>query len=166
MQAKALLTMIYFTLQSLRDGTQTKTKWTGAGVLEKKRPVIALTLRYDRIDNFWFCLLHELAHLKKHLPQDKTNIIIDELEPKHSRIGNKDQREKEADKIAQNSLISKEYWNKVDLNAKDLAKEVVLLSEQLKIHPAIVAGRIRFEKSNYKILSQFMGRGEVKSLFN
>ena len=26
-------------------------------------PVIALTLRYDRIDNFWFCLLHELAHV-------------------------------------------------------------------------------------------------------
>lgn len=25
-------------------------------------PVIGLTLRYDRVDNFWFCLLHELAH--------------------------------------------------------------------------------------------------------
>jgi len=135
-------------------------------ILEKKRSVIALTLRYDRIDNFWFCLLHELAHLKKHLAQDETNIIIDELEPKHSRIENEDQREKEADKIAQNSLIPKEYWNKVDLEAKDLAKEVVFLSEQLKIHPAIVAGRIRFEKNNYKILSQFVGRGEVKLLFN
>ena len=27
------------------------------------RPVVALTLRYDRIDSFWFCLLHELAHV-------------------------------------------------------------------------------------------------------
>jgi HTH-type transcriptional regulator/antitoxin HigA len=133
--------------------------------LEKKRPVIALTLRYDRIDNFWFCLLHELAHLKKHLTIDDTNIIIDEFEPKNSRIGNEDQREKEADRIAQNAVIPKEYWNKVDLNAKNLSKEALLLSERLKIHPAIVAGRIRFEKSNYKILSQFMGRGEVKQLF-
>jgi HTH-type transcriptional regulator/antitoxin HigA len=40
------------------------------------------------------------------------------------------------------------------------------LSDQLKIHPAIVAGRIRFEKNNYKILSQFVGRGEVKQLFD
>ena len=135
-------------------------------IFEKKNPVIALTLRYDRLDNFWFCLLHELAHLKKHLAQDETNIIIDELEPKHSRIENEDQREREANKIAQDSLIPKEYWNKVDLDAKDLAKEVVLLSEQLKIHPAIFAGRIRFEKNNYKILSQFIGRGEVKLLFN
>ena len=31
------------------------------------RPVIGLTLRYDRIDNFWFCLLHELAHVGRHM---------------------------------------------------------------------------------------------------
>jgi HTH-type transcriptional regulator/antitoxin HigA len=135
-------------------------------ILEDKRPVIALTLRYDRIDNFWFCLLHELAHLEKHLYQEETNIIIDELEPRHSRIEKKDRREKEADKMAQNALIPKEYWKKVDLEASGLSKEVVRLSEQLKIHPAIVAGRIRFEKNNYKILSQFVGRGEVKNLFN
>ena len=135
-------------------------------ILEQNRPILALTLRYDRIDNFWFCLLHELAHLKKHLSLDETKIIIDKIEPRHSNIENKDQREKEADKIAQDSLIPKEYWNKVDLNAKDLAKEVVLLAEQLKIHPAIVAGRIRFENNNYNILSQFIGRGAVKPLFN
>ena len=31
------------------------------------RPVIGLTLRYDRIDNFWFSLMHELAHVSLHL---------------------------------------------------------------------------------------------------
>jgi len=31
------------------------------------RPVIGLTLRYDRLDNFWFVLFHELAHVVKHL---------------------------------------------------------------------------------------------------
>ncbi len=71
-----------------------------------------------------------------------------------------------ADRIAENALIPREYWKKVDLNAKNLVKEVVLLSEQLKIHPAIVAGRIRFEKNNYRILSQFVAREEVKQLFN
>ncbi len=41
-----------------------KTFLDGASmILDKKKPVIALTLRYDRIDNFWFCLLLELAHL-------------------------------------------------------------------------------------------------------
>ncbi len=134
-------------------------------ILEKKNPVIALTLRHDRIDNFWFCLLHELAHLKKHLTKDETNIIIDELEPRQSNLRSKDIKENEADRIAQNALIPKEYWRKVNLEAKDLAKEVILLSEQIKIHPAIVAGRIRFEKNNYRILFQFIGRGEVRKLF-
>jgi HTH-type transcriptional regulator/antitoxin HigA len=135
-------------------------------VFEKKNPIIALTLRYDRIDNFWFCLLHELAHLTKHLMIDDTNIIIDELEPQHSSIRGKDTMEEEADRIAQNSLIPKEDWKKVNLNAKNMAKEVRNLSERLKIHPAIIAGRIRFEKNNYRILSQFLGRGEVKQIFN
>jgi len=35
------------------------------------RPVIGLTLRYDRIDNFWFCLLHELAHVGLHLDHNQ-----------------------------------------------------------------------------------------------
>jgi len=135
-------------------------------IYKKKNPVIALTLRYDRLDDFWFCLLHELAHLVKHLTLDDTNIIIDELEPQQSSIRHKDTKEEEADRIAQNSLIPKEYWKKVNLETKDLANEVRNLSEQLKIHPAIVAGRIRFEKNNYKLLSQFVGREEVKSLFN
>ena len=69
-----------------------------------------------------------------------------------------------ADRIAENALIPGEYWKKVDLDTKDLAKKVVLLSEQMKIHPAIVAGRIRFEKNNYRILSQFVGRGKDKSM--
>jgi HTH-type transcriptional regulator/antitoxin HigA len=53
----------------------------------------------------------------------------------------------------------------MNLDTKNLAKEVSNLSEQLKIHPAIIAGRIRFEKNNYKILSQFIGRGEVNKFF-
>jgi len=135
-------------------------------ILKGETPVVVLTLRYDRVDNFWFCLLHEIAHVIKHLRRDETDIIIDEIEPRQSNIGTADKKEEEADKIAENALIPREYWKKVNLYAKNLAKEVVLLSEQMKIHPAIIAGRIRFEKNNYRILSQFVGRGEVKQLFN
>jgi len=86
-----------------------KTFLDGAAmILDKKKPVIALTLRYDRIDNFWFCLLHELAHLIKHLQTDKTNIMIDELETHKSITANKDAKEKEADKISKNALIPEE----------------------------------------------------------
>jgi len=47
-----------------------------------------------------------------------------------------------------------------------MAEEVLSLSEKLKIHPAIIAGRIQYEKNNYRILSQFIDRGEVSRLFS
>ncbi len=31
------------------------------------KPVIVLSLRHDRVDNFWFTLFHELGHIVKHL---------------------------------------------------------------------------------------------------
>jgi HTH-type transcriptional regulator/antitoxin HigA len=33
------------------------------------------------------------------------------------------------------------------------------------VHPAIVAGRIRWRDRNYRILSQFVGTGEVRKHF-
>ena len=43
------------------------------------RPVIGLTLRYDRIDNFWFCLLHELAHVGRHMENDRGQAFVDDF---------------------------------------------------------------------------------------
>jgi len=144
-----------------------KTFLDGAAmILEDETPIVALTLRYDRIDNFWFCLLHELAHLTKHLSKNTTNIIIDEIEQNRIGFGGQDKKEEEADNITQNALIPKKYWEKVSLEVKDLSKEVIRLADQLKIHPAIVAGRIRFEMNNYRILSQFVGSKEVSKLFS
>ena len=66
--------------------------------------MIALTLRKDRIDNFWFTLLHELAHVKSHLVSG-TQVIFDDLE-----IGSAQNIEQEADKMARVALIPDELW--------------------------------------------------------
>lgn len=70
------------------------------------RPVVALTLRYDRIDNFWFVLFHELAHIKLHLPSSG-NVILDDLDtaPGENLI------ERQADKFALDNLIPESKWN-------------------------------------------------------
>jgi HTH-type transcriptional regulator/antitoxin HigA len=36
------------------------------------------------------------------------------------------------------------------------------LAQQLGIHPAIVAGRVRHETGNFRLLSHFVGTGEVR----
>lgn len=40
-----------------------KTYLDGAALYIDDNPVVALTLRHDRIDAFWFTLMHELAHI-------------------------------------------------------------------------------------------------------
>jgi HTH-type transcriptional regulator/antitoxin HigA len=39
---------------------------------------------------------------------------------------------------------------------------VMELAQRLEIHPAIVAGRVRHETKNFRLLSQFVGTGEVR----
>jgi len=42
---------------------------------------------------------------------------------------------------------------------------VVSLSRALQVHPAIVAGKIRHEQKNYRLLSHLVGTGEVRRQF-
>ena len=42
---------------------------------------------------------------------------------------------------------------------------VMNLARALRVHPAIITGRVRYEKNNYRLLSQFVGTGEVRPQF-
>ncbi len=127
------------------------------------RPVIGLTLRYDRIDNFWYTLLHELAHVGLHLDRDADEEgFVDD----HSLRGTeKGSVEEQADKLAQDALIPPEIWAGGVILEDAGPMEVMQMASQARIHPAIVAGRIRYESGNYRLLSQFVGTGEVRRQF-
>lgn len=142
-----------------------KTYLDGAAVLlPDGTPVIGMTLRYDRIDYFWFCLLHELAHVAKHLPASG-RIIVDDLDLSGHDAEPEDIVEKVADEMARNGLIPKKMWDKKPIEGKATAAAVSRLAQKLKIHPAIIAGRIRFEQNNYKLLSKYVGSGQVRKHF-
>jgi HTH-type transcriptional regulator/antitoxin HigA len=42
---------------------------------------------------------------------------------------------------------------------------VVSLSKALQVHPAVVAGKVRHEQKNYRLLSHFVGTGQVRRQF-
>ncbi len=138
-----------------------KTHLDGAAMqLPDGTPVVALTLRHDRIDNFWFCLCHELSHIALHFEKDEYNCFLDDLDSQ----GN--EREEEADKMARDALIPPEVWKMSLVRFQHTAEQVNKLAEELQIHPAIVAGRIRWQRKNYRILSRMVGNGEVRKLFH
>lgn len=124
-------------------------------------PVIGLTLRYDRLDNFWFCLCHELAHVSLHMKGERADVFIDDL----SLPTTLDKKEREADAWAQDILIPSESWNKSSVRVTGSAVAVNQLANELGIHPSIVAGRVRTERRNYHLLTQFIGAREVRKHF-
>ncbi len=138
-----------------------KTRIDGASMLTTDgMPVIGLTIRYDRIDSFWFTLIHELVHVSKHLKSpDET--FIDDLEVE----AEDDPKEREADQLAREWLIPRSKWSRSPAYRQKTPQAIRDLASELNIHPAIIAGRIRHEKRNYKILNQMVGHGEVRKLF-
>ena len=121
-------------------------------------PVIALTVRHDRLDNFWFCLFHELAHVTKHLCGDKTDAFFDNLDTKADGI------ESEADQFALDGLIPPAEWAKIK-KARIIAKTIIEEARRLVVHPAVIAGRIRRERHDYSKFSQLVGQGQVRGQF-
>ena len=77
------------------------TQLDGAAFLDQDGvPVIGLTLRFDRVDHFWFTLLHELAHVAKHL-SNPGDAFLDRLEDSDAT----EALEIEANRIARDALI-------------------------------------------------------------
>lgn len=135
-------------------------------------PIIGLTLRYDRIDNFWFTLMHELAHLSLHIDgggQEFFDAIFNsEGNPEDVSSSQKrskaDLREEEADSMAREALIPQDIWESSAASKIPLESEAVSLAWELRIHPAIVAGRIRYELKMYSHLNNLV-KGSVREFF-
>jgi HTH-type transcriptional regulator/antitoxin HigA len=125
-----------------------KTYLDGAVCLSANgNPVIALTLRHDKLDNFWFSLMHELAHIALHVDGTET-WYLDNLD-----VQGADEIEQEADALAQESLIPSASWNLAKITD---ATDVRSLANKLSISPCIIAGRVRYElKSHSKFGKAF-----------
>ena len=138
-----------------------KTKLDGAAMLDQDgTPIIGLTLRYDRIDYFWFTLMHELVHVQRHLGRQST-AFVDEDDLSHE-----DERELEANILAAEAFIPRQIWKSSEAYRTKRSEAVVKLANALMIHPAIVAGRIQRESGKYNILKEFASSQSIKSVFN
>lgn len=139
-----------------------RTNLDGAAILLKfERPVIGLSLRYDRIDNFWFCLMHELAHISLHFDKG-IHYFYDDLDVETPD----DPREQEADRMAREALIPKGVWQKSAAKKLRSPEAALSLAKQLGVHPGIVAGHMRHEFKSYRFLNQMVGHRQVRKHFS
>lgn len=107
-----------------------KTYLDGAILPVHGHPVVAMSLRYDRIDNFWFTLLHELAHC---------------LRGDYVFIEQNGEDEDEADAQAAEwlvpSLAFKAFQKTASPNYPAAAIEA--FATQIGRHPSIVVGQLQ-----------------------
>lgn len=109
--------------------------------VEDKYPAVALSVRYDRIDNFWFTLMHECMHIRFN---DRPPIDEDLL----SAAAKRDERpemEKRADDAAANLLVPKERLESFIMRARPLyyRKRIMEFAGARGVHPGIVVGQLQ-----------------------
>jgi HTH-type transcriptional regulator/antitoxin HigA len=144
-----------------------RTRLDGAAMLRGDgTPVIALTLRHDRLDNFWFTLFHEVMHVVLHLRGKRGEgttsfAFFDDLDVK-TELGTV---ESEADQAAREALVPSAMWESSAVKYAIAPATVVQLAVEVGVSEAVVAGRVRFEKNNYRLLASMIGSGQVRALF-
>ncbi|KGK23473.1 ImmA/IrrE family metallo-endopeptidase [Pseudomonas plecoglossicida] len=126
--------------------------------LAQGTPVIGITIRYNRYDNFWFTLMHELAHISLHYDQLDQPILDDFDENVDSDI------ETEANIIAKKSLVSTENWRHI-WNARTDKRQFLMYCERANLHPAIAAGMLRHQAKNYKLYPELTHAINLREVF-
>lgn len=120
--------------------------------LNDHAPVIALSMRYDRIDNFWFVLRHELEHVIQ--GDGKEAAILDDLEGERASSSNSallPEEERVANQAASEFCVPQKSMDSfIARKAPFFAERDLLgMAATLKIHPGLVAGLLQHRTGRY-----------------
>jgi len=112
--------------------------------LDNDVPVIALSLRFDRISNFWFVLRHEIEHV---LRRDGARIDV-ELTESIQRKEVLPIEETRANDAAANFVVPADELESFILRVRPLysEKRIMLFAKRIGVHPGLVVGRLQFRE--------------------
>jgi HTH-type transcriptional regulator / antitoxin HigA len=128
--------------------------------LGDKTPVIGMSLRYDRIDNFWFVLRHEIEHvLQEH---GRSSVMLDaELEKERAGTSSAvPEEERIANEAASDFCIPR---NKLE---NFIARKAPMFAERdirgfaatMAVHPGIVAGQLQHHTGRYELFRNHLAK--------
>lgn len=133
-------------------------------VIESGNPVIGLSLRFPRIDYFWFTLMHELAHVYAHYSLLENPILDSFYEAKDS--SEEQPIENEANRIASNSLVARHLLRNISKHDKIDRRLAQEIADKACVHPAIVAGMIQKKTNNFAILREMVDEVDLRELID
>jgi HTH-type transcriptional regulator/antitoxin HigA len=127
-----------------RTRIEAATLWLG------NAPVVAVSMRYDRIDYFWHTLMHEISHVRH---KDAMHVDLDFVKDGKLQARQDTEVERRADAEAAASLIPPEEMRDFILRTRPYySKErIVGFARRMKVHPGIVAGQLQHrEEIDYR----------------
>ncbi len=126
--------------------------------LNDKSPVIGMSLRHDRIDNFWFVLRHEMEHVLRN--HGRKTIMLDvELEGEQAGIGkNISEEERLANEAATDFCIPRERMDSFIARKSPFfyERDILGLANTLQIHPGLIAGQLQYRTGRYDRFRQHL----------
>jgi HTH-type transcriptional regulator/antitoxin HigA len=104
--------------------------------------VIALTVRHDRIDGFWFTLMHEFSHVRH---GDALSVDSNLIGEAHTPSMVKDDCERRADSDAVAALVEPGELHSFTLRAGPMysTTRIIQFAHRIKIHPGIIVGQLQ-----------------------
>lgn len=122
--------------------------------LDDNSPVIGMSLRFDRIDNFWFVLRHECAHVL-HGHGKSVAIIDSELSLSTADV---DEEEAVANKEAADFCIPADKIRSFYVRKNPFFSEadVVAFAKINNVHPGLVVGQIHHLTGEFRNLRQYL----------
>jgi HTH-type transcriptional regulator/antitoxin HigA len=128
--------------------------------LNEKSPVIGMSLRHDRIDNFWFVLRHECEHVLRN--HGRFAAMLDtELEKERAGTGRSlPEEERVANEAAAEFCVPQSSLKKfIDVKAPFFAERDILgFAKTLHIHPGLVAGQLQHKTSRYELFRHHLAK--------
>jgi HTH-type transcriptional regulator/antitoxin HigA len=119
--------------------------------LNDTSPVIGMTIRFDRIDNFWFVLRHEIEHVLKNHGMDA--IIIDaNLEGERAGTGPSVQDEERVANGAAQEFLIPEAQLEAFISRKApffSERDMIGFAKLMRVHPGILAGQLQRKTGRY-----------------
>jgi len=127
--------------------------------LGESSPVIGISTRFDRIDNFWFVLRHEIEHvLRRHGGLSINGMIDAELVGERAGVGEQLlEEERVANAAAADFCVPEEKITSFITRKSPLLyeKDVVAFSRLHGIHPGITVGQIQYRTGRYDFLKRY-----------
>jgi HTH-type transcriptional regulator / antitoxin HigA len=111
------------------------------------QPVIGLSMRHDRIDNFWFVLRHELEHVIQGHGRSAMMLDVEldggsDLEPEEERVAN----EAAASFCVPPEMMAKFVARKSPFFAD---RDIMAFAHTIGVHPGLVAGQLQRRTGRY-----------------